>query len=172
MGTIKVGQCIYSQLLFKKPCKSDSSGMFWHILLIKRALCVTAGQIVCICWEPARCQWKNAHGYLGTANKKWRKKDLEEKVLNFNWNILSNMMNIVQPLLVACQFYMYKCALKRILYKLGLFRPFVVLNIDSGIGLLIKIMLNVVSTRVAKDTEWFVTGTLSFKKPFRFKWKF
>jgi hypothetical protein len=27
---------------------------------------------------------ENAHGYLGTANKKWRKKDLEEKVLNFN----------------------------------------------------------------------------------------
>lgn len=62
------------------------------------------------------------------------------------------MMNIVQPLLVACQFCMYKCALKRILYKLVLFRPFVVLNIDSGIELFIKIMLNVISTKVAKDT--------------------
>lgn len=89
---------------------------------------------------------------LAQQTKNGEKKDLEEKVLNFNWNILSNMMNIVQPLLVACQFYMYKCALKRILYKLVLFRPFIALTIDSGIVLLIKIMLNVISTRVAKDT--------------------
>ena len=80
--------------------------MFWHILFINRTLLVTAEQIVCICWEWARWQWKNAHGYLGTANKKGRKKDLEEKVLNFNWNILSNMMNFIQPPPVACQFNM------------------------------------------------------------------
>lgn len=74
LSTIKLGQRIYSQLLLKKTCKSDYSGMFWHILFINWTLLVTAEQIVCICWEWARWQWKNAHGYLGTANKKWRKK--------------------------------------------------------------------------------------------------
>lgn len=105
LSTIKLGQCIYSVTL-KKNCKSDYSGMFWHILFINRTLLVTAEQIVCICWEWARWQWKNAHGYLGTVNKKWRKKDLEEKVFNFNWNILSNMMNFIQPPLEACQLYL------------------------------------------------------------------
>lgn len=91
-------------------------------------------------------------GTLAQQIKKWRKKDLEERVLNFNWNILSNMMNIVQPLHGACQFYMYKCIFKRILYKLVLFCPSTALNIDSGIALCIKIMSNVISTRVERDT--------------------
>lgn len=117
LNTIKLGQCIYSQLLFKKTCKSDYSGMFWHILFINQALLVTAEQIVCICWEGARWQWENAHGYLGTAKEKWRKKDLEEKVLNFNWNVPSNMMNTIQPPLGACQFYIEECIWKGFFVK-------------------------------------------------------
>lgn len=79
LSTIKLGQCIYSQLLFKKTCKSDYSGMFWHILFINRTLLVTAEQIVCICWEGARWQWKTHMDTLAQQRKNGEKKTWKRK---------------------------------------------------------------------------------------------
>lgn len=53
---------------------------------------------------------------------------------------------------------------KRVLCKSALLCPLLALNVDSGSGIFIKIISNVISTSVDKDTEWFRTSSLNFKK--------
>lgn len=60
---------------------------------------------------------------------------------------------------------------KRVFCKLALLCFFLVLNVDFGSGIFIKIILNEISISVDKDIEWFCISLLNFKKKnfFRFK---